>query len=96
MSASAKPTMPSDSNRDPSIRLPPVAPPAAPSTALPRSSMCSETNLPNSKAHLTLPLITTTVQVLTAWMQTKEVHEKYQPGGLGFLEAKQHFETLSG
>ena len=24
------------------------------------------------------------------------LHEKYQPGGLGFLEAKQHFETLSG
>ncbi len=24
------------------------------------------------------------------------LHEKYQPGGLGFLNAKQHFETLSG
>ena len=24
------------------------------------------------------------------------LHEKYQPGGLGFLDAKQHFETLSG
>lgn len=24
------------------------------------------------------------------------LHEKYQPGGLGFHEAKQHFETLSG
>lgn len=29
-------------------------------------------------------------------MRLSLLHEKYQPGGLGFLEAKQHFETLSG
>lgn len=27
-------------------------------------------------------------------MRLSLLHEKYQPGGLGFLEAKQHFETL--